>query len=130
MPQLDNFERKLDSKNRLTIPAEVREEFTSGELVITRGFGNYLHLYSKEVWDADMESALSGDILDERVADLNVRFRTGKQIAALDQKQGRITIEQRLLDYAGIDTDVVAVRVGKYWRLMSPDRLPAPAMAE
>jgi division/cell wall cluster transcriptional repressor MraZ len=122
MPQLDYFERRLDSKNRLTIPTEVRDEFENGEMVITQGFGNYLHLYSKQVWDADMESALSGDILDERIADLNVKFRLGKQTTHLDKKQGRITIEQRLLDYAGIDTDIVAVRVGKYWRLMSPDR--------
>ncbi len=122
MPNLDYFERKLDDKNRLTIPADARAEFEDGEMVITQGFGNYLHLYSKKVWDADMESALSGDILDERIADLNVKFRLGKQIAKLDKKQGRITIEQRLLDYAGIDTDVIAVRVGKYWRLMSPSR--------
>lgn len=64
-----------------------------------------------------MEPALNGSILDERIADLNVKFRTGKTEAALDAKQGRITIEQHLLDYAGIDRDVVAVRAGKYWRL-------------
>lgn len=125
MANLDYFERKLDGKNRLSIPADVRDEFEDGEMVITQGFGNYLHLYSKKVWDADMESALSGDILDERIADLNVKFRMGKQATHMDKKQGRITIEQRLLDYAGIDVDVVAVRVGKYWRLMSPDRATA-----
>ena len=48
---------------------------------------------------------------------LNVKFRTGKSEAVLDAKQGRITLEQHLLDYAGITADVVAVRAGKYWRL-------------
>jgi DNA-binding transcriptional regulator/RsmH inhibitor MraZ len=66
-----------------------------------------------------VETALTGSILDERVADLNVQFRTGKTAAALDAKQGRITIEQHLLDFAGIKHDVVAVRAGKYWRLMA-----------
>lgn len=117
MTRTDYFERKLDDKNRLTIPVDVRTEFEGGEVVITRGFGNYLHLYSKQVWDADMESALAGDILDERIADLNVKFRTGKQEARLDAKQGRITIDQSLLNYAGISTSVVAVRIGKYWRV-------------
>jgi DNA-binding transcriptional regulator/RsmH inhibitor MraZ len=42
----------------------------------------------------------------------------GKTDGTTDEKQGRITIEQHLLDYAGIDKEVVAVRVGKYWRLM------------
>ena len=117
--QTDYFERKLDDKRRLTIPAELRAEFATG-LVLTRGFGKYLHLYPQAVWDKEVETALTGSILDERVADLNVKFRRGKAAAALDQKQGRVTVEQHLLDYAGIDREVVAVRAGSYFRLMSP----------
>ena len=118
--QIDYFERKLDDKRRLTIPTELRAEFASG-VVLTRGFGNYLHLYPQAVWDREVESALTGSILDERVADLNVKFRRGKAVAELDQKQGRVTVEQHLLDYAGIDREVVAVRAGSYFRLMNPD---------
>ncbi len=115
---VDYFERKLDDKRRLTIPTELRAEFTSG-VVLTRGFQNYLHLYPKSVWDELMEPELQGNILDERTADLNVQFRSGKTEAALDQKQGRIVVEQHLLEYAKIDRDVTAVRAGKYWRLMA-----------
>jgi len=118
---VDYFERRLDDKRRLTIPAELRTEFISG-VVLTRGFGNYLHLYPKAIWDGEVELALSasGSILDEKTADVNVQFRRGKTEAELDQKQGRITIEQHLLEYAGIDRDIVAVRAGKYWRLITP----------
>jgi MraZ protein len=118
MSRIDYFERKLDDKRRLTVPSELRAEFEGG-IVITRGFGQYLHLYPKAIWDEEMEDALAGDILDERVADLNDKFRTGKSEAELDAKQGRITLEQHLIDYAGIGDGrgVVAVRVGKYWRL-------------
>ncbi|MDR0955507.1 MAG: hypothetical protein LBM73_00080 [Candidatus Nomurabacteria bacterium] len=116
MAKIDYFERKLDDKRRLTVPAELRPEFEEG-VVITRGFGKYLHIYPKAVWDEDVETALTGDILDERIADLNVKFRTGKTEQELDVKQGRISIEQHLLDYAGIDRAVVAVRAGSYWRL-------------
>lgn len=118
MAQVDYFQRKLDDKRRLTIPAELRNEFANG-VVITRGFKQYLHLYPAAVWNDDVEPLLKGSILDEQVADLNVQFRMGKQAAEIDTKQGRITIEQHLLDYAGIDRDVTAVRVGKYWRLMA-----------
>lgn len=114
----DYFERKLDDKRRLTIPAELRAEFTSG-VVVTRGFQTYLHLYPKSVWDELVEPELQGSILDERTADLNVTFRMGKTEAVLDQKQGRVTLEQHLLDYAGIGKDVVAVRAGRYWRLQA-----------
>ena len=56
-----------------------------------------------------VEPRLAGDILDERIADLNVQFRMGKVDMQPDGKQGRITLEQHLLDYAGINRDVVAV---------------------
>lgn len=118
MATVDYFERKLDDKRRLTIPAELRDEFANG-VVVTRGFQKYLHLYPKSVWDEAVEPKLAGDILDERVADLNVQFRMGKVESVIDAKQGRISLEQHLLDYAGIKRDVSAVRVGKYWRLMA-----------
>ncbi|MEJ0073797.1 MAG: hypothetical protein WDN27_07075 [Candidatus Saccharibacteria bacterium] len=115
---MDYFQRKLDDKRRLTIPTELRAEFASG-VVITRGFQNYLHLYPKHVWEGDVEPQLKGDILNEQTADLNVQFRMGKIEGEIDAKQGRITLEQHLLDYAGIDKSVACVRAGKYWRLMA-----------
>lgn len=122
MAKIDYFERKLDDKRRLTIPSELREEFISG-VVVTRGFGSYLHLYSKDVWEEQVEPALnSGDgILDEKIADVNVKFRRGKTESDLDQKQGRVSIEQHLLDYGNIERDIVAVRAGQYWRIMAGD---------
>jgi len=114
----DYFERKLDDKHRLTIPAELRSEFSSG-IVLTRGFSGrkYLHLYSKAVWDKQMEPALKGNILDEVTADKNVQFRSGKTEASLDQKQGRVVIEQHLLNFAGINAGVKVTRAGDYWRV-------------
>ena len=44
MEVIDYFERKLDDKRRLSMPAELRSEFKSG-VVVTRGFKKYLHLY-------------------------------------------------------------------------------------
>jgi MraZ protein len=116
MATIDYFERKLDEKKRLTIPAELRDEFSSG-VVLTRGFQKYLHLYPRAVWEDLVEPDLKGSVLDEQIADLNVKFRTGKTEAALDQKQGRVVIENHLLEFAGIDKDVIAVRAGRYWRL-------------
>lgn len=122
MSTVDYFERKLDEKRRLTIPAELRDKFAYGA-VITRGFGDYLHLYPKDVWDNLVEPRLEGDILDERTADLNIQFRMGKVEADLDGKQGRVTLEQHLLDYAGIKRDVVAVGVGRsYFRLIAAEK--------
>ncbi len=114
----DYFERKLDDKRRLTLPTELRSEFASGA-VLTRGFKNYLHLYPKSVWDEQVEPELQGSILDEHTADLNVRFRMGKAESDIDAKQGRIQLPQHLLEYAGVDREIVAIRAGRYWRLQA-----------
>ncbi len=121
MSTVDYFERKLDDKRRLTIPAELRAEFSTG-VVVTKGFQKYLHLYPKSVWDEQVEPSLQGNILDEETADLNVQFRSGKTEGMLDERQGRFSIEQHLLDFAGIDRSIVAVRAGRYWRLMSSEK--------
>jgi len=117
---IDYFERKLDDKRRLTIPTELRAKFSAG-IVITRGFGKYLHIYPKEIWDLQVEPRLAGDILSEEIADLNVKFRMGKVDAKLDEKQGRITLEAHQLEYAGISRDVVVVGVGQYWRVIAKE---------
>ena len=122
MATVDYFERKLDDKRRLTIPTELRAEFASG-VVVTRGYQDYLHLYPKQVWDEDVEPQLKGSILDEAIADLNVKLRMGKSEGVIDAKQGRFSLEQHLLEYAQIQRDVVAVRVGKYWRLIAKNKV-------
>lgn len=120
MGTVDYFERKLDEKRRLTIPPELRDTFASGA-VVTRGFGSYLHLYPKDVWQQLVEPKLMGNLLDERVADLNVQFRMGKSEMQLDGKQGRITLEQHQVKYAGINRDIVAINVGQYWRILAKE---------
>lgn len=122
MGTTDYFERKLDDKRRLTVPPELRDIFATGA-VVTRGFGKYLHLYPKNIWEQMVEPKLNGDILDEKIADLNVRFRMGKSEMRLDGKQGRLMLEQHQVDYAGINRDIVAINVGQYWRIVAKESL-------
>jgi MraZ protein len=119
---MDYFERKLDDKNRLTIPAELRGEFEGGQIVLARGFDNTIHLYSRARWDQAVEKELASfGILSEDGARLNRQLRGGKTIAAMDAKQGRVTMEAHLLDYAGIKKDLTATRIatkdGDYWAI-------------
>ena len=125
MSRTDYFERKLDDKRRLTMPSDIRKEFVSG-VVITRGFGKYLHVYPKCMWDKNIEK-LANEIAwdDDLAADKIAKFRIGKSEAELDAKQGRVTFEKQQLDYAGINHDIVAVRIGEYWRIMSPEEMNA-----
>ena len=107
--------RKIDEKNRLTIPSELHEAFRSG-VVITRGFEKSLHLYPKAVWETEMLRALDGEILDERVTQLNEKFRIGKTEMKLDGKQGRVKLDKFQLSHAGITKEVTAYKAQKgFW---------------
>jgi DNA-binding transcriptional regulator/RsmH inhibitor MraZ len=127
------FRRKLDDKNRLTIPVELRADFEGGA-VLTPGFDNYLHIYPKAVWENDMQAALSGSwkssdalpaIIDRDLADLTDQLTDGMVETQLDSKQGRITLDQDLLDYAKVASagEIVATKMpGGYWRIKRPRR--------
>ena len=119
---MNNFERKLDDKNRLTIPVELRPEFEKGYIVLTKGYDNTLALYSQEYWENVIEPALEGDFRDVESFRLNRQIQSGQSKTSLDAKQGRITIEQRFLDYAGIKKNINAFRVKtsggrSYWAI-------------
>ncbi len=130
---MDFFERKLDDKNRLTIPKEIRDEFEGQKVIIAPGFGDYLHMYPEKIWTSEVLPALSGEgwsnrerpqVLDVEIADLNEQLKYGKVETVLDDKQGRVALEPHLLRYAGIDTTVAGTRIvaasGSYWRLRKP----------
>lgn len=119
---MNNFERKLDDKNRLTIPVELRAEFAKGYIVLTKGYDSTLALYSQDYWEQVIEPALEGDFRDVESFRLNRQIQSGQSVMNMDAKQGRITIEQRFLSHAGISKGINAFRVKttggrSYWAL-------------
>ncbi len=108
---MNNFERELDDKNRLTLPTEVRQEFEQGNIILTKGLDNTLALYSQDYWQKVVEPKLEGEFDDENSFRLNRRLQSGQSAIRMDQKRGRITIERRFLDSAGIGKYISAFRV-------------------
>lgn len=108
---INSFDRKLDDKNRLILPVELRTEFPSGEAILTKGFDNTLALYSKEYWETVVEPALEGDFTNEASFGLNRRLNSDQLSVQVDAKRGRITIDQRFLDASNITSTINAFRI-------------------
>lgn len=108
---INSFDRKLDDKNRLILPVELRTEFPSGEAILTKGYDSTLALYSKEYWEAVVEPALEGDFTDEASFVLNRRLNSDQLSVQVDAKRGRITIDQRFLDASNITGNINAFRI-------------------
>ncbi|HLJ69019.1 MAG TPA: division/cell wall cluster transcriptional repressor MraZ [Chloroflexota bacterium] len=106
---LGQYERTLDEKGRLAVPAELRSGLGSGA-VLTRGFDNCLCIYPAARWEA---LALAVDDLPHvrtEVRDLARSMFGGAVPCDLD-RQGRVAIPSFLRQHAGLSTDVVVVGV-------------------
>lgn len=106
---VDEYPRQLDERGRIILPAKVREKM-SDTVYVTRSMSDRcLHLYTQEEWDKISEKITQPPTATDRNAAAFVRIFFGKATAAAVDKQGRIPIAKRLIDYAQLKKDVVLV---------------------
>ncbi|HEY7197981.1 MAG TPA: division/cell wall cluster transcriptional repressor MraZ [Gaiellaceae bacterium] len=107
---LGEHEHALDDKNRLTLPARLRQSFSDG-VVLARGMDGCLVVYTREGWDAFVESRLAGLDPFSREARQMSRFMfAGASESELD-KQGRVMVPPALVEHAGLSREVVVAGV-------------------
>ena len=68
-----------------------------------------LHLYTAEEWERLAEKVSQLPTATDRNAAAFVRHFFGKATAAAVDKQGRIPIAKRLIDFAGLKKDVMLI---------------------
>jgi MraZ protein len=114
---LGEYQHALDDKSRLTIPAKFRDELAKG-CVVTRGFEKNLIIYSQEDFEVVMANTQSMSLTDPDARALQRLIYSGANQASLD-KNGRVIVPPFLKTYAGIDSDVYIIGVGKYIEVWS-----------
>ncbi|MBK7408247.1 MAG: division/cell wall cluster transcriptional repressor MraZ [Saprospirales bacterium] len=112
MQLLGEYECKIDPKSRMRLPSgligQLGEEKPA--FVINRGFENCLILYPEKVWEEISKEVNGLNQYDKRNRDFVRYFYRGAQRLELDAAD-RILLSKRLLEYAGIDKDVILVAV-------------------
>lgn len=106
---LGQYERILDDKGRLAIPAELRAGLGKGA-VMTRSFDKCLCIYPAARWET---LALAIDDLPDirtKVREL-ARRQFGSAVACEFDRQGRVCVPAFLRERAGLQGDVVVVGV-------------------
>ncbi|HNW91594.1 MAG TPA: division/cell wall cluster transcriptional repressor MraZ [bacterium] len=118
-----NYPRKLDSKNRLVLPAPMRRALpqTGCDMVLTRGLDPCLQLFTRDYWPGYLEKNLDGmtDLSDER-RQLMRYFSAQAEMFTLD-KVGRVLLPQLLKDDVGIQQEVMVVGVVDHIELWNPE---------
>ena len=105
---IGKYPAKLDDKNRMFVPAKLREELGT-DFFVTLGVNcghRCLTVYTREDWQKLVEN-YNALPLSQRSAATSLLFMNA--VACTPDKQFRFAITQFLLDYAGIGRDVVIV---------------------
>ncbi len=106
---VDEYERQLDERGRIILPSRLREDI-SGTVYITQSTSeNCLHLYTGAEWEKVAEKVNELPTATDRNAAAFVRLFFGKAASVTVDKQGRVPISKRLIEFAGLEKDVVLV---------------------
>ena len=105
---IGKYAAKLDDKNRLFVPAKLRDEL-SGDFYVTLGVNcghRCLTVYTASDWQTLVENYNSLPI-SQRSAATSLIFMNATQCSP--DKQFHFSLTQFLLDYAGVSRDVMIV---------------------
>ena len=115
---MGKYPHSIDSKNRLIIPAKLKEQL-GATITIIKDADKCLCVYSEEEW-ASYTQKLSE--LPKSKAKEVTRFLYSNAIEVQPDGQGRVLLPQGMIDYAGITKNVVTVGCGKYVEIWSEER--------
>ena len=104
---MGEYQHGLDSKNRMIVPAKLREGLGE-KFVITKGLDGCLYAYPMEEWRI-LEEKLKSLPLTNKDARAFVRFFFSGACEIETDKQGRGLIPQNLKEYAAIEKEIVSI---------------------
>lgn len=116
--------RNIDTKGRLMIPPEFREEVMAASpdgRIILANFDDAVSCYPMPVWE-EIELKLSQVKNPDLRARNFTRFFLGSAQEVVLDGQGRILIPSSLRDYAGLDKEVYLVGMGRKFEIWDKAR--------
>lgn len=104
------YDCRLDAKGRLRLPSALVKQLNPGEgalsFTMNRGFEKHLMLYPSDVWNTKTKEINQLNIYNTRQRQAIRYFYRGATELTLDAAD-RILVPKGLMDYAGIEQDVV-----------------------
>jgi MraZ protein len=114
------FEHTIDSKGRLTIPAKFKDPLAGG-IVVTRGLDGCLWGFTRQEWQ-NISEKIASLTLTSAEARRFTRFMFSSASDAIPDRNGRVVIPQKLLEYGSIDREVVVAGVMNKIEIWNPQR--------
>ena len=106
---VDEYERQLDERGRIILPAKIRSLLGNTVYITRAPFDRCLHLYTEEEWSNVSDKVSQLPTATDRNAAAFVRLFYGKATSEQVDKQGRISIGEKLMEYASLTKEVVLI---------------------
>lgn len=117
MSFVGSFPHSLDAKKRVFIPAKYREEL-GAEFYITRKFDPYLSIYTAKDWEEFVDQISS--LPESEAAELQ-EYLLGAAQKCVPDSNGRIILDEKLMQHASISKNVVFVGAGKQIKIWAEE---------
>ncbi len=122
---IGEYRHSLDSKNRLIIPAQIRDGL-GDTFVVTKGNDGCLRIYTAIQWQKQAE-ILSKLPQTNKAARAYTRFITSGAIEVTPDSQGRIQLTTPLKEHATLEKSCVIIGANEFveiwdetkWKLMN-----------
>ena len=108
---LGEYEVTMDTKGRFLLPAGFKKQLVEeagSQFVINRGIETCLSLYPMQSWEPIFAKVSKLNEFDPKVRQFRRYFLNGATNVELDTA-GRLLIPKALMEYAGLEKDVVLV---------------------
>ena len=122
---IGEYAYSLDSKGRVNVPAKFRQSLSDdneGTFVIARGMDPCIWVYPLIQWQ-EIESNLRNLSSLSKINRTFVRNTARYASPSTSDKQGRIILTPSLIDYAGLDKDVLIIGMVNKIEIWDPGRL-------
>ena len=109
------YDHTIDEKGRLIVPSKLRAPMKDNfidRFFVTRGFEKCRFMFAEQEWRRLEEKFRQLPFTKSVARSLSRNFYSGACDSECD-KQGRILIPKRLLDYAGLQKEVIIIGVSK-----------------
>lgn len=118
------YKHQLDEKNRMRLPAKLREK-VGDSYVVTRGADGCLFLFSTEYFETEFAPKLEKLPLSDPNARRILRFFMSEKYDVEEDKQHRFVLPEALRNYAKIQKDLVTVGSGSRIEIWSQEAYDA-----
>lgn len=112
---LGEYSLSIDAKGRFLLPSGFRKQLPEGAVaerfVVNRGFETCLTLYTMEAWEVLSGRLAQLNDFNPKVREFKRLFLNGATLVELDSA-GRLNLPKPLMEYAGIDKDLIFTAQG------------------